>query len=173
MLRISNKRYNFVDLRLPLKRKSNKESNSSLHWNKRFKLLPSIITPSKRDKSTRILVQKSPKSKSSSERDMPHFLKKSTTSLQVLIPTPMLILKEIKSWLKRKTTSNIITTKTKSSLNIGSRLLFKTMLLEKKSDKSMSHWLNTWLKFKPSRKQKTILKLSSLLVKTNGLLTPH
>lgn len=154
-----------------MRKKLRKESNNSLLWNKRLWLSQSTTTSSRREKLTRIWGYRSPRSKLSSERDTLLFLKRSTTLLQAPTPTQMLISKETKYWLKTKIKSSIIITRMKNSLNIGSRPLFPMKLLARKLDKLTSLSLNTWLKFKPLKKLKTILRLYSLLVQMNGSLT--
>lgn len=154
-----------------MKKKSKRKSKNSQPWKRRSK--PSLLTTtsSKRDKLIRILDLKSLNSKLSSEKDTPHSSKKSTTSSQELIPILMLTSKETPSSLKMKPKSNIITTKTNNSLNIGSKPSFPTMLLVRKSDKLMNQSSNIWPKSKLSKNLKTALKLFSLSLKTNGSLT--
>lgn len=138
MLKTLKKKYHFILFSLLLKKKSKRESKNSQLWSKRFKLSPSTTTPLKREKSTRIWVLKSPNWKLNSEKNMPHFLKKSTTSFQDHMPILMPISKETPSSLKKNPKLNIITTKMNNSLNIGSKLWSPTTSLVRKSDKLMN-----------------------------------
>lgn len=98
-------------------------------------------------------------------------LKKSTTLSQELTLTLIMISKQTPSLPKMKQKSNIITTKTNNSLNIGSKPLFLTMSLVRKSDKSMNLSSSIWLKSKPLKNLKTALRLFSPSQKMNGLPT--
>lgn len=99
-------------------------------------------------------------------------LKKSTTLSQEPTLTLIMISKQTPSLPKMKPKLNIITTKTNNSLNIGSKPLFPTMSLVRKSDKSMNLSSSIWLKSKPLKNLKTALRLFSPSQKMNGLPTP-